>query len=383
MNPLRAIQSLAATALLLCAGPAAAQQPGPLRLPEPLRQPATDSIHVLAGGAMTRLGVPGMSVAVVEDGRIVFLRGWGMANVENLVLAKPATAYRTASLAKPVTAAAVMQLVEGGDIALDASIRTYVPALPATYDGVNIRDLLRHTGGVRHYANGEFITTRNCARLEDALDIFAADPLDHAPGEKITYSSYGYTLLGLAIEAVTGATFGDHVRRHVFEPAGMRATHVDDDGIIPNRAAGYERTADGELRNAALLDTSCRIPAGGFVSTVEDLARFAIALEAGVLMKEASVREMMRSHLTRDIIDRTLAGIQLPPGYVPPGMGFGWAVSPADDAVYHGGNQPGATAMLYHVPVDGVSVVVMTNLAGIGDALTELAQQIAELSARN
>lgn len=372
MKRLRPTIPAAATAVLLCAAPAAARQANPPGFAQ------LDNVHRLVGEARAELHVPGMSVAVVKDGSIVFMRGYGMADVENRVLAKPTTAYRTASLAKPITATAVLQLVERGDVTLGASIRTYVPTLPATYDGVTIRDLLRHTGGVRHYRdNAEFITTRHCERLPDALDIFASDPLDHAAGEKITYSSYGYTLLGLAVEAATGATFSDYVRKHILEPAGMRATHVDDAAIVPDRAGFYDRSDDGELRNAPLLDTTCRIPAGGFVSTVEHLARFMIALESGVLLEGTTVHDMMRSHLTRDMTERTLAGIELPPGYEPPGMGFGWAISPGDGAVNHGGNQPGATAMLYHLPADDVTVVLMTNLGGIGEALTVLAQKIA------
>ncbi|GLC24434.1 serine hydrolase domain-containing protein [Roseisolibacter agri] len=340
--------------------------------------PSAPQLDSLVRAAQQSIGAPGISVAVGVGGRIAYSGAFGSADVENAVPATAATVYRTASVAKPFTAAAVLRLAAQRKLELDRSIRAYVRELPATYDRVTLRDLLRHTGGVRHYRNdAEFVTTRHCDSLAQALAIFATDSLEHAPGEKITYSSYGYTLLGLAVERASGQRYVDVVRTTVFEPAGMRGTRLDDLAVVPHRARGYRRAEGQPLANAPPLDASCRVPAGGFVATAEDLVRFAMALDAGTLLDARSVREMTRSHLTPDIIARTLAGLPVPPGYQPPGMGFGWAVEPDGRAVYHGGNQPGFTSMLYHVPDRDLSVAVMTNLDGAGDALTELARRIA------
>ena len=325
--------------------------------------------------------IPGISVAVADRGSIVYSKSFGLADVENDVPAGTSSVYRVASVAKPITAAAVLQLVEQGKLALDESIRAYVTALPQTYEGVTLRDLLRHTSGVRHYRDeSELASTRHCTSLSDALDLFAADPLAHPPGEKITYSSYGYTLLGLAIEKASGLSYVDYVDEHVLEPAGMRSTAVDDSRIIRHRVRGYAFTGDGRLRNAELLDTSCRIPAGGFLATAEDLVRFISALESGLLISDSSRREMFRSQLTAEIIARTLDGMDVPQGFEPPGMGFGWAIEPGEGgAVYHGGNQPGFTAMLYHLPDRGLTVAVTANLEGMGSELTDLARRLAAL----
>jgi CubicO group peptidase (beta-lactamase class C family) len=328
------------------------------------------------------LGAPAISVAVAAGGRVAYSGAFGVADLEHTVLATPATVYRVASVAKPFTAAAVLRLVERGKLELDRSIRAYVPELPASYDPVTLRDLLRHTGGVRHYRdNAEFVTTRHCDSIAQALPIFATDPLEHGPGEKITYSSYGYTLLGLAVERASGQRYEEFVRTTIFEPVGMRNTRLDDFDIIRHRARGYRRAGGAVLKNAPPLDVSCRVPAGGFVSTAEDLVRFAAALEAGDLLDPRWAREMMQSHLTPAIIARTLAGLQVPPGFQPPGMGFGWAIEPDGRAAYHGGNQPGFTSMLYHVPSRDLSVAVIINIDGAGDELAELARRIATVYA--
>lgn len=327
--------------------------------------------------AQRETGAPAISVALAEGGRIVYTRSFGTADIENGVPATDSTVYRIASVSKPLTATAVLQLVAARKLELDRSIRAYVPELPAAYDRVTLRDLLRHTGGVRHYRDdAEFVTTRHCDSLSQSLAIFAADPLEHAPGEKITYSSYGFVLLGLAVERASGERYADYVRAHVLAPAGMRATRVDDLSIIPDRAHGYRRRS-GTPANAPPLDTSCRIPAGGFVATSADLARFAVALDTGALLPAAWRREMTRSQLTPEIIQRTLQGLNAPPGFQPPGLGFGWAVESDGSAAYHGGNQPGFTSVLYYVPARHLAVAVMTNLEGGGDALTELARRLA------
>lgn len=322
---------------------------------------------------------PAVTAAVVRNGRVEYLRGFGLSDIENATPADGKTVYRTASVAKPITAAAVMQLVEAGRVDLAASIRKYVPSLPATYDRVSITDLLRHTGGVRHYKDdAEYLTTRHCDRLSDALPIFASDPLDHGPGEKFTYSSWGYTLLGLAIERVSGLSYPEYIRSRIFQPAGMASSRVDTLQIIPHRAAGYTTAENGTIRNADLLDTSCRIPAGGFVSTAGDLARFSVALQNGTLMKRETMRGMMRPGLSSGAVTRSLVGLKVPAGYVFPGIGFGWQIENKEGLVRvnHGGNQPGVTTMLYQIPARGLAVVLLTNLDSKGVEITALAEAI-------
>ena len=337
-------------------------------------------IAALVEAARTEKHFPAMSVVVTRRGRIAYDHAFGVADLESGRAATTATQYRMASVAKPITATAILQLVQSGKISLTDSIRKYVPELPRSYAGVTIRDLLRHTSGVRHYKDSaEFISTLHCSRLDQALRIFASDPLEHRPGEKITYSSWGYVLLGIAVERVSGTSYFDYVRRHIFAPAGMRHTRLDRIIPVPPQAVGYTTLKNGKVGPAPPLDSSCRIPAGGLISTAEDIGKFAIALQDGRLVSRAFVGQMETSQVTRAIIERTLRGMQVPAGFKPPGMGYGFAteIVGGEKRAYHGGNQPGATAMLYIIPDRSESVVILTNLDGQGEALTELARKIA------
>src|SRR4030095_3043573 len=181
----------------------------------------------------------------------------------------------------------------------------------------------------------------------EALGIFKDDQLESEPGTRFNYTTFGYTLLGVTIEGASGMTFEDYLRENIFTPAGMQHTYVDDlYAIIRNRAHGYTPRVfgqlDGNYRNPVLMDSSYKIPGGGLLSTAEDLARFAIAVQNGVLIKSETFAEMSRSQKTRDGRDT--------------GYGYGWYVGAAGgfstdaDAVWDGGGQPGVYSALVFVP---------------------------------
>lgn len=335
--------------------------------------------------AMSRVRTPALSVAISLGDSVTFDRAFGMADVENFVPAKPSTVYRIASNAKPLTATAVMQLVERGRISLDAPIQRYVPGYPHKGQPVTVRQLLTHTSGVRHHRDdAEYHTTRECAALKEALEMFAADSLLHAPGAKVTYSTYGYVLLGLAVEGASGKSYADYLRNHVLRPAGMTQTQPDRvTDIVPNRAGGYGLTESGALRNAKLVNTSCRMPGGGLLSSAGDMARFLIAERNGTLVRRETAAMMQSNQVKPETIQRTLQGVALPPGYVPPGFGFGWAIgsNARRDAVWHGGNQQGATSVIYYLPEQRLGIAILTNLEEQGNALVELAETIAGIVA--
>ena len=206
-----------------------------------------------------------------------------------------------------------MQLAEQGKLDLDAPVQKYVPSFPVKPWPVTTRALLGHLAGIRHYAEGEFESTRHYATMAEALQIFQNDPLVQEPGTKYLYSTYGYTLVGAVIEAAVGTTFADYLARSVFEPAGMAGARVDDVfEIIPRRARGYQKGPGGVLQNSGLTDTSYKVPGGGLCATAPDLARFAIALSKGTLVRPETRRQMFTTQRTRD--------------GKPTGYGLGWAV---------------------------------------------------------
>ena len=330
---------------------------------------------------MTRLKAPGLSISVVTDNQLSFQKGFGMSNIENDVPARVSTVYRLASVAKPITGVAVMQLVEKGKIDLDAPVQKYVPSFPVKSHPVRIRDLLTHTSGIRHYKGDEFASTRHYKSLTEALSMFKDDPLEHEPGLKHTYTTHGYTLLGVIIEAASGMSFADYLRENIFKPAGMSQSEIDSvTNIIKYRASGYKKNELGEIRNADLADTSYKLPGGGLVSTVEDMARFAIALEKGTLIKKESFQLMTKNYLSKEIIERTFAPAKPPPG-LELGYGFGWIIGSKKrkDSVWHGGVQQGVTTVIYLVPKERLALSIMTNLEGEGTEIENIADQVANI----
>ena len=172
---------------------------------------------------MENNSVPGLSVAIAWEGRIRYSRAFGLADVENQVPTRIDTRFRTASIAKALTATAVMKLVELGLIDLDEDIRKYVPAFPQQDTRILVRHVLSHQSGVRHYRDwGEAVGTTSYSDLEQSLSLFADDELVQTPGTAFRYTTFGYTLLGLAIEAVTGDTYESALRNLVWDPGAWR-----------------------------------------------------------------------------------------------------------------------------------------------------------------
>src|SRR5262245_19771193 len=199
--------------------------------------------------------IPGMSIAVVSGGVLSWTNGYGMADLENFVPAQPLTVYRLASVSKPITAIAVMQLVERGALDLDAPIRRYVPEFPEKPWPITIRQLLCHQGGVRNWTEDEFVSTRHYGSLSESIGVFRDDPLVSEPGMRANDARFVYSLLGRAVEAASGQSFLEYLRLNVLEPARMEFTRADDVlAIIPNRARGYRLTGGGSLLNSPLSD---------------------------------------------------------------------------------------------------------------------------------
>jgi CubicO group peptidase (beta-lactamase class C family) len=325
---------------------------------------------------MSRQKIPGLSAAIVAKHQLQWSNGYGMADLENFVPAKSATVYRLASISKPITATAVMQLAERGKLDLDAPIQKYVPSFPQKPWPITARQLLGHLSGVRHYKDeAEFTSTRHYTNILETLNIFKDDPLLFEPGTKYLYTTYGYSLLGAAVESASGMKYVDYVRENIFGPAGMDRIRPDDVyEILPNRAQGYRKMPSGELRNSPLADTSSKIPGGGFCSTVEDLARFAIAVQTDALVKRETLERMFTPQKTRDGKLASDAGDGRSTGY-----GLGWTIAVRKDhkEVWHGGAQPRVSTMLYMLPDEGVAVVLMSNLEGA--SLVGLARQISDM----
>jgi CubicO group peptidase (beta-lactamase class C family) len=303
---------------------------------------------------------------VVADRRLRWSAAYGVADVENAVPARTTTVFRLASVTKPITATAVLQLVEARTVDLDAPIQRYVPSFPPKPWPVTVRHLLSHQSGIRNWTDAEFHSTRRYATIADTLVLFRDDPLRFRPGTRTEYTSLGYELLGAVVEGVSAKPFGRYLAEHVFRPAGMEATRVEDVlAIIPGRARGYRRSAEGELTNSPLSDVSNRVAGGGLAGTAEDVARFAAAYQRGALLKPSTARAAYGRQTTSD---RKVTG-----------YGLGWIVGTSGGRaeVYHTGGQPQVSTVLYMVPRAGIAVVLLANLEGMQEPLLAVARETA------
>lgn len=314
--------------------------------------------------------LPSISVAVSSNGAQVYLRALGLADIEHRVDATPDTRYAIGSIAKSLTAVAALRLAERGALELDAPVQGFCEPFPATPRAMTVRQLLAHTAGVRHYDyrrfEEDFLNKIHYDSIEEALTKFASDPLVAEPGTAYHYSSWGYVVVGCAIEGASGTTYAEAVQSLVLQPAAMSDTGLDVvSEIIPNRARGYSRSESGVLRNAVMFDPSDRYPAGGLLSAPRDLVKFADALLAGGLLSEESRRQMWTSAVLA-------SGEET-------GHGLGWDLSPDGEAVFHGGTTVGTTTYLYVRPLERVAVAIAVNLSRWSGDRHALAVRLADL----
>jgi len=235
-----------------------------------------DTVDRFIRAELARQHIPGMSVAILRGDSILLAHGYGFTNVEHHTPATDSTVYSVGSLTKPLTSVAIVLLSQQGKLKLDDPITKYLPAGKKVWPGVTIRHLLTHTSGVPQDTTLDY--TRDYTEAE-LVRSAARPPLQFTPGEMESYSSTGYSLLGVIIHRVTGRFWGDFIHDQIFRPLGMRTARVNSDSdLVPNRAAGYYLVND-TLQNAEWASPSINSMADCCLSfTVQDLAQFAIGL---------------------------------------------------------------------------------------------------------
>jgi CubicO group peptidase (beta-lactamase class C family) len=325
-------------------------------------------IKVVISKFMVDSKAPGVSASVVQDGEFVWSAGFGMADLGNSVPATSQTLYRLGSISKPITATATMKLWEHSKLDLDAPVQKYCPAFPQKPWPITTRELLGHLGGIRYYRVPELPYTKsqadpevgNTHHFEDGIaggmTFFANDALVAQPGTHFTYSTQGYTLVGCAIEGASGEKYTDYVRENVLIPAGMLQTRPDDRfAVIPLRTRFYSKDKSGAVINAEFLDSSYKIPGGGWLSSAEDMARFEVAILTDRLVTRATRDIMWTPQKPSDGLGRMVYGL-------------GWGVGTTDGVrdVGHGGSQQGTSALMLIAPDARAGVVVLVNSDAAG-----------------
>jgi CubicO group peptidase (beta-lactamase class C family) len=314
---------------------------------------AKEQARAVAKEWLTR-GIPGVTLAVAVNGKIVYAEGFGYADLEQRVPVWPTTKFRVASDSKPLTAAGLMLLAEQGKIDLDAPVQKYVPSFPDKGAKITPRMLAGHLAGIRHYKDDEFLISRHYDSVVEGLKIFADDPLVSPPGKEFHYSSYGFNLLSAAMESAAGENFLSYMHSQVFVPLGLRHTVADQTAeIIEQRARPYRKADDGAVRNAPYVDNSYKWAGGGFLSTAEDLALFGSALLQPGFLKQESLMQLFTSQKTSDGKET--------------GYGIGWFLgkSKSGQRVHaHDGGAAGGSSRLILYPDAHMVVAMICNFEG-------------------
>jgi CubicO group peptidase (beta-lactamase class C family) len=290
------------------------------------------------------------SALVADDGKIIFEKGYGFANLEWGIPNTPDTKFRLGSITKQFTSMLVMQQVQKGNIRLDAPIVTYLPGYPRPQgEKVTIRHLLTHTSGIPNYTESlDIRTDRKKYTLDKLLGTFSDKPLDFEPGTRWKYSNSGYVLLGAVLEKVTGIPYERLLQSNILQPLGMKSTGYDHtEEILPKRAAGYERI--GRTVNASFLDMSVPFSAGALYSTVDDLFLWDRALYTDRLLSD-SLKKIYFTPVLNN-------------------YAFGWGVrrvplgNSSDSAllVSHGGGINGFNTVIARIPARQQLIVLLNN----------------------
>ena len=318
-----------------------------------------DQVDSYIEAQMRHLHIPGISLAVVRDGRIVKAKGYGLADIEADSAAAPKTVYEIGSVGKQFTATAVMMLVEEGKISLDDKITKYFSEAPEYWNRITVRHLLSHTSGIQnHVAVPGYlkifktdIAFETTPAREEILKEFFKLPKEFEPGETWAYDNTGYYLLGFVIEKASGKNYYRFLDERIFKPLGMNSTRsTDPRPVVPNRASGYEWVNDKFENRPPLLPTVA-FSAGTIISTVEDMAKWDAALYTERLLKKSSLEQMWTPAKTNN---GALASFD---------YGFGWFVYSYQGHrfVQHSGGTPGFSSVFYRFPDDKLSVIILTN----------------------
>ena len=328
--------------------------------------------------------VPALSVAVMRGSDLLWAEAFGKVNLELDVAAMPAHRFRLGSVSKVVTATVSAMLAAREIVDLDAPIVQYMPDLPQPHHATTLRQLLTHRGGIRHYLPKDEARTdlgpidlRQYPRTADVLAVFINDPLVAKPGERVSYSTFGYTLASLVIEAAAKAPFLDLVQREIAKPLGLESLGGDTQiALVPDRVSGYQpgdtvrKTQpdfQGAYGNVPSANVAYKWAGGGLLATPTDLAKFGAAHLTAGKIPPATLKMLFTAY--------TQATSDSPP------LGLGWRINEDNKhrlRWHHAGGQLGARASIVVYPNERLSIAFATNVTGIPGNTTELSEQIAD-----
>ena len=329
-------------ALLVVAGPAVAAP----RDADLIRQ-----VDAFVRAEMQREKVPGVAVAIIRGDEVIAAKGYGEANVEHHVPVTRETVFQSGSVGKMFTAVAVMQQVEAGKLSLDDPIVKYFPGAPDSWRPITVRHLLTHTSGIPDYTPQDIDDRRDYSEDELAKLAYRL-ALEFTPGSRWNYSNTGYVLLGILVRKVSGRFYGDLLKETIFAPLAMNtARNINEEDIVPNRAAGY-RLVDGKLKNQEWVSPTMNTTAdGSLYLTLDDLIAWDRGLRSNAVLKPESWSQIYTP-------------VTLSSGNRYP-YGFGWFIDEAagKPRYHHGGAWQGFKTYISRYLAADLTIIVLANLA--------------------
>ena len=329
---------------------------------------AADPIDDYVRAQLATRHLPGVSLAVIKDGKILKAAGYGLASLELNAPASERTVYEIGSISKQFAADAVLLLAEDGKLSLDDLLSKYLQKTPPAWSSITLRHVLTHTAGLPDFDTGSigFSYRREYTEAE-FVELLAAHPLDFTPGERWNYTN-GFPLLGIVVERAAGMPYVDFVRTRIFERLGLTSARFKSNtDVVPNRADGY-LFKDGVYRHGEALRPTLIAPNGGVMINVLDFAAWDIAITSGRLLSASSLREMTTP--VRLSNGRTV------------GHGLGWFMDQFNGhrfGAHWGTTVTGHSSVIRRYVNDHLTVIMLANLDDGGFGIDAMSKRIADM----
>ena len=294
---------------------------------------------------------PGAAVNIIRNGKIIFRKGYGLANLELNVPIEPNMVFRIGSITKQFTAVCILKLFEQGMLTLKDDINKHLPDFNTHGHKISIENLLTHTSGIPNYNEmAEWQKVRSMdITPEELIALFNGKNLEFNPGDDFMYSNSGYVLLGVIIEKITGMKYSDFIREIIFNPLKMNQSYYDtSEMIIPNRVNGYSRNGH-EYSNASYLNINHAYAAGSLASTIDDLAIWDNSIYKGKIVNINLLSKAFKPFMLRNSISTN--------------YGYGWRVYLHEGlSMYeHAGGINGFLACSLRIPEEKVFISILSN----------------------
>jgi D-alanyl-D-alanine carboxypeptidase len=312
--------------------------------------------------------LPGVSLAVIKDGRIVKAAGYGLASLELDAPATERTVYEIGSISKQFAANAILLLVEDGKVRLDDLLSKYLDQTPAAWSAITIRHVLTHTAGLADFDTGNIgFSYRREYTASEFVDLLGKQPLTFAPGERWNYTN-GFPLLGMVVERASGMPYVEFVRTRIFQPLGLESARFKSaTEVVPHRADGY-LFKDGTYQHGETLRPMIIAPNGGVMINAVDFAKWDIAVTSGKLLRAESVTQMTTP-------------ARLNNGQAV-GHGLGWFIDTFNGhtfGAHWGTTVTGHSSVIRRYTKDGVTVIMLANLDDGGFGIDAMSKRIADM----